>query len=111
MYDRIAVEMKNKVRLEKNLISQKKKEDLAEKERKKVIAARRKEEEAREAQRQLDTEVKHQKEEAEARALGRAMLTDSALNRPSFNHSCLNVLNSYQGIKNIIYIVTELSLT
>ena len=55
-----------------------------------------------EAQRKLDTEILHQREEAERRALGQAMMSDAAKNRPSLSNSCLNLLNNYQGNINFI---------
>lgn len=69
-----------------------------------MSAAKQKEEEAREAKRQLEAELRHQKEEAETRALGRAMIADANNNRNSFNRSCLNLLNNYQG-KNILLLI------
>lgn len=102
LYKRITEETKNKVRLEKNLLVLSKKSDREGKKTDKVIEAKEKEEEAKEAQRQLDVEFRHQKEEAEKRVMGRAMMTDAINNRPSFNRSCLNLLNSYQG--NIIFL-------
>ena len=42
--------------------------------------------------------MQHQQEEAETRALGRAMIADAAEKRPSFNNSCAKLLNNFQGI-------------
>lgn len=50
-----------------------------------------------EAQRRLNAEVAHQTEEAETRALGRAMMADANSNRPSFSNSSLKLLNNFQG--------------
>lgn len=97
LYERIAVESKNKVRLERNLIKDRKKRDVAEKATLKKKESRSKDEEKKEARRQLECEMRHQSEEAETRALGRAMIADAQNNRPSFNRSCQNLLLNYQG--------------
>lgn len=92
--------MKNKKQLEKRLNVEKKKRQ--EKENKffsnTVSKEVLKKQKQSEAQRRLDTEVKHQTEEAERSTLGKAMMSDAAANRPSFNNSCLMLLNNFQGI-------------
>ena len=55
-----------------------------------------KEQEA-EAQRRMDVEVRHQKEEAETGALARKMMSDANKNRSTLNSSCCKLLNNYQG--------------
>lgn len=50
----------------------------------------------KEAKRQLDVEVRHQTDENETRALGRAMMSDAVAGR-SINQSTLNLLNNFQG--------------
>lgn len=97
LYRRIAEETKNKERLQKVLIAENKKKEKEEKQNRKTSASKEKEEEAKEAERQLQTEMRHQREEADTRALARAMMVDAQKNRPSLNNSCLNLLNSYQG--------------
>lgn len=52
----------------------------------------------REARIQLDTEILHQNEESQRRALSKVMLADASGNRPSFPQSCQNLLVNYQGI-------------
>lgn len=59
--------------------------------------AKQKAEAEKEAKRQLDVEVMHQKEEAERRALGKGMIADAEANRPSFTRSALDLLVNYQG--------------
>ena len=105
MYQRIATETKNKIRFEKAIAVERKKKEVAEKKSRKISEAKRKEQETREAQRQLDIEMRHQNSEAETRALGRAMMSDAQENRPSLNRSCLNLLNNYQGKKIIFHIL------
>lgn len=81
--------------------------DFTAKKAKKCSDSKARKEEEKEGQRKIDTEVRHLKEEAERRSLGRAMLSDAASNRPSFNTSCLNLLNNFQGKKKIVYSVTN----
>lgn len=83
--------------MEKNLAILRKNEEKQVKQNNNTTSAKVKQDEAKEAQRQLEIEFRHQKEESERRELGRAMLSDAANNRPNFNRSCLNLLNSYQG--------------
>lgn len=49
------------------------------------------------AERRLQTEMKHQMEEAETRALGKAMMRDVAKDRGNFDNSCAKLLNNFQG--------------
>lgn len=51
----------------------------------------------RDAQKKLETEVKHQEEEAERSALTKQMLSDYDAKSPNLNRSCFNVLNNFQG--------------
>ena len=51
----------------------------------------------REAENDLDTELQHQVEESERRALANTMLDDAAKNSPTFNTSCLNLLSNFQS--------------
>ena len=51
-----------------------------------------------EAQKRLETEAMHEADEAESRALCQGMMADAKKNRPTFNSSCLKVLNNFQGI-------------
>ena len=82
--------------MEKKLDEEKKQQMRKEKPKKTSKAAQEKELQV-EAKRRLDIEIQHQKEEAETRALGRAMLSDASKNKPSFNNSCLKLLNNFQG--------------
>ena len=97
LYRRIADEMKNKTRLEKKLLLEQNKKKKFDETVKKVNEAKQKKEEEMEAQRQIEIELQHQKEEAETRALGKAMLADVEGNRPSLNQTTLKVLNNFQG--------------
>lgn len=97
MYEKIADETRNKVRLEKKLeMEKKKKQQKEEKARKSSKSALQKEQEA-EANRRLQTEMLHQTQEAKSRALGKTMMSDAVNNKPSLNISCLKVLNNFQG--------------
>ena len=98
LYQRIAEETRNKIRLEKTLEKEQSKLDKEVKKMKKPTQTTSKKDEEKESQRRLDTEVLHQTEEAERRALGRAMMSDAANNKRSFNNSCLKLLNNYQGM-------------
>ena len=84
------------MRLEKILRDEKKKE-VRIPEPKKMTKKMRIQEQKAEAKRRLDIEVRHQTEEAETRAPARKMMSDAASNKPSFNTSCTNLLNNYQG--------------
>ena len=89
--------MQNKIRLEKKLkLEKKKKEDLFRKGRKQSNAKEQKQQEE-ESKRRLDMEILHQTEEGHTKSLGKKMMSDAASNRPSFNSSCLNLLNNFQG--------------
>lgn len=92
------METKNKTRLEKKLSIEKKNKNSLDRIATQVQSEKKKKDDEMEAQRQLEIELLHQREEAETRALGQAMLADAAANRPSFNQSSLNLLNNYQGI-------------
>lgn len=61
--------------------------------------AKEKEDEEKAANRKLEAEISHQKEEAERKALAQAVKADAAGNRPTFNQSCLKLLVNYQGNK------------
>lgn len=91
------MEQKNNIRLQKLLKEGNKKIEVeARKERKSAAALERKERE-KDAQRRLDTEVRHQAEETERRDLCEKMMSDASSNSSSINNSCLNVLNNFQG--------------
>lgn len=96
---RIAVETKKKMRFEKLLEEEKKQKKSIEKQGKKKKMVNAQKDKQRDAERKLDTEVLHQKEEAETRALTKTMMSDAAAKKPSLNNSCLNVLNNFQGKK------------
>lgn len=91
--------MKNKIRLEKQLKAEKQKRDqvVYKSKNRKISKAMQDKEDEAEANKRMQTEVMHQTEEAERRALGRAMLADAASNRPSFNNSSLKLLNNFQS--------------
>lgn len=98
LYNRIAEESANKTRLEKKLSQEKKK---AEKDAQKTAKTNLNNElqlVEREARRQLDTEITLQKEESHTRVLGKAVLSDAAANRATFNQSATNLLVNFQGI-------------
>ena len=80
----------------KKLVAEKKAQDK-ESSAKPVTKTQQKKLEELEAQKRLETEVLHQTEEAERRALCKAMMADGAAKRPSLNNSCLKVLNNFQG--------------
>ena len=65
---------------------------------KRSVANQHKKEAEADAQRRLAVELNHQKHESERRALVRKMVSDGEGNKATFNTSCLNVLNNYQGI-------------
>ena len=97
--------------MEKILAQEKKTHEQASMEKKTVSEARKKKEEEQEAQRKLDVEILHQQEESQRRALGRAMLSDAASNRPTFNKSTVKLLNNFQGnhiLNKNIYLHIEL---
>ena len=83
--------MKKKIELVK------KKNELIDKKNSKISAAKLQQQQNAEAPRKIEREVLHQNEEAQTRALGRAMIADAEENRPSFNASCLKLLNHFQG--------------
>lgn len=89
--------MRNKIRLEKKLKLENLQREKNLQKVKTISNAKQQQEQEQEAKRRLDTEVMHQTEEAETRALGRAMMADAAGKRPSFNTSCLNLLNNFSG--------------
>lgn len=99
LYERIANETRNKVRLERQLKADKKKFERLEEKAEKSKAAHENKIREREARIQLDTEIMHQNEELERRALAKSMMADAAEGRPSFNQSNLNLLVNYQGLK------------
>ena len=49
------------------------------------------------AERRLAIELKHQMEEAETRALGKAMMNDVENNNASMDNSSWKLLNNFQG--------------
>lgn len=59
-----------------------------------------KNEEYKEAQHKLDTEMVHQRDEAETRALCDAMLADASSNSQRLNSSCSKLLTNFQGNNN-----------
>lgn len=99
--------MKNQVRLTKKFNAEKKKREVLEQKSTQVSTASKKKEQEKEAQRRLDAEIAHQKEEAETRALGKAMMQDGAKNRPGFSNSCMKLLNNFQGINYNIAAIIE----
>lgn len=94
---RIAEETRNKIRLEKKLIAEKKEREKKLRRSRTVSKLVLQKEQQAEAKKRLDTEVHHQTEEAETRALGKKMLSDGVGNKPSFSNSCQNLLNNFQG--------------
>lgn len=83
--------------MEKKLKNEKKKNENVKKKAKKNNTTQLEQEEEQEAQRKLDTEVLHQKDEAERRGLVREMLSDAESQRSSLNTSTFNLLANYQG--------------
>lgn len=96
------MENKKKIALEGQLQKEKKQKVADEKKEKKTKKTKESKQRAMEAKRKLDTEVLHQTEESERRALGRAMLADASGNKSAFNKSCLNLLNNFQGSKQLV---------
>lgn len=101
LFVRIAEEMRNKMRLQKQLKEEKRqKEEKAHPPKvKKMTKALQIQQREAEAKKRLEVELRHQTEEAERRTLCRKMMSDSSKTRPSLNNSCLNVLNNFQGKK------------
>ena len=83
---------------------------ITEKKKSRSLTAKETKEKEQEAQRRLDTEVLHQAEESERRALCQAMISEAEKNPSALNSACLNVLNNFQGniIKVIKHLLSEL---
>lgn len=97
---RIAEERKNRIGIEKQLKIEKRKRDEIVKIPRNASKSTTQQEQEAEAKKRLETEVMHQTEEAETRALGNKMMSDAASKKPSFNTSCANLLNNFQGMLN-----------
>lgn len=109
MLERIALESKNKDRLEKLVVAEKKKKEVRKSQLEKDIsAAQEAREREKEAQRKLDTELLHQTEESTRRSLVKKMMSDAASNSPTLNQSCLKVLNNFQG--NLLKLLSTMTI-
>lgn len=97
--ERIAKETENRNGLEKKLKLEKKKKNEISAKRSQANKAVQLKEHEDEAKRRLDTEVRHQRDEAKTKALANAMLRDASSNKPAFNNSCVKLLNNFQGLK------------
>ena len=76
--------------------SEKKISEKEGKKKKRIAKVNERKEREIDAQRKLDTEVMHQTEESERRALGKAMMKQAG-GKNSFNRPCLDLLNNFQG--------------
>ena len=98
LYERISNETKNKIRLEQKLEIERNKRDLLFLNSTKDLNVQHRMELEKKAERQLDIEIEHQKEEVERRTLATNMMSDVENNSPNFSKSCAKLLNNYQGL-------------